>query len=239
MKGKVMSRIIRSEERGHRDYGWLNTYHSFSFSDYYDPKKMNFGPLRVLNHDIVEAGKGFPTHPHKDMEIVTVIIKGELAHSDSMGKSEVIREYEVQKMSAGTGVYHSEFNNSPDKLVELMQIWIIPDRTGLQPSYEQIKFSPEQRKNKLLKIAGNSGNEGEIFISQKSEIYLSDLEKGKSLNFKPAENFGTYIYLYEGEIEVNGEKLNKGDAIQFEDTNELNIAAISNSSFILFEVALK
>ena len=234
-----MSQIIRSEERGHRDYGWLSTYHSFSFSDYYDPEKMHFGPLRVLNHDIVQSGKGFPTHPHKDMEIVTVIIKGELAHSDSTGKSEVIREYEVQKMSAGSGVYHSEYNNSPDKLVELMQIWIIPDRVGLTPSYEQIKFSPEQRKNNLLKIAGNSGNEGEIFISQKSEIYLSDLEKGKSLNFKPAEDFGTYLYLYEGEIEVNGEKLHKGDAIQFEDASELNIAANSNSSFILFEVTLK
>lgn len=234
-----MYTIIKSEERGHRDHGWLETYHSFSFSDYYDPEKMSFGPLRVLNHDIVQAGKGFPMHPHKDMEIVTVIIKGELAHSDSMGKSEVIHEYEVQKMSAGTGVYHSEYNNSPDKLVELMQIWIMPDRTGLTPSYDQIKFSPEQRKNKLLKIAGNSGNEGEIFISQKTEIYLSDLEKGNSLNFKPAEGSGSYLYLYDGEIEVTGEKLNKGDAIQFEDASELSISSNSDSSFILFEVTLK
>ena len=234
-----MAKIIRSEERGHRDYGWLNTYHSFSFSDYYDPEKMSFGPLRVINHDIVQPGKGFPTHPHNDMEIVTVIIKGELAHSDSTGKSEVIREYEVQKMSAGTGVYHSEYNSSPDKLVELMQIWIIPDRAGLTPSYEQIKFTPEQRKNKLLKIAGNSGNEGEIFISQKAEIYLSDLEKGNLLDFKPVDGFGSYLYLYDGELSVNGEKLNKGDAIQFEDASELSISADSDSSFILFEVTLK
>lgn len=234
-----MSKIIRSEERGHRDYGWLNTYHSFSFSDFYNPDMMSFGPLRVLNHDIIQAGKGFPKHPHNDMEIVTVIIKGELAHSDSTGKSEVIREYEVQKMSAGSGVYHSEYNNSPDNLVELMQIWIIPDRAGLTPSYEQIKFTPDQRRNKLLKIAGNSGNEGEIFISQKAEIYLSDLEKGNNLEFEPDEGFGTYIYLYDGKISVNAEKLNKGDAIQFEEGGKINIEAGENSSFILFEVTLK
>lgn len=233
-----MFKIIRSEDRGHKNYGWLETYHSFSFSDYYDPEKMNFGPLRVLNHDIVQPGQGFPTHPHKDMEIVTVIIKGELAHSDSTGKSEVIHEYEVQKMSAGSGVYHSEFNNSPDELVELMQIWIIPDRKGLTPSYEQIKFSPDQRKNKLLKIAGNSGKEGEIFISQKTEIFLSDLEKEMSLDFKPADGYGSYLYIYKGEAEVNGQKLKSGDAIQYNDSSNLSISAVSDSSFILFEVAL-
>ena len=234
-----MYKVIRSEERGHKKYEWLETYHSFSFSDYYDPNKISFGPLRVLNHDIIQPGEGFPTHPHKDMEIVTVIIKGELAHKDSTGKSEVIREYEVQKMSAGSGVYHSEFNNSKDNLVELMQLWIIPDRKGITPSYEQIKFSKEQRKNKLLKIAGNSGTDGQIFINQKSEIYLSDLEKDRSLSFKTNEGFGVYLYLYEGEIEVSGENLNKGDAIQFEDLNEILIKSNSDSSFILFEVTLK
>lgn len=233
-----MNKIIRSSERGYKNYGWLETFHSFSFSDYYDPEKINFGPIRVLNHDIIQPGQGFPKHPHKDMEIITVMIKGELAHSDSTGKSEVIRVNEVQKMSAGSGVYHSEFNNSKTELAELMQIWIFPNKEGLQPSYVQIKFSHEERKNKFLKIASNKIEDGKIHINQDAEIYLSELEKNKSISTEIPNGKGVYLYLIDGNISLGDLELNKGDALQITEANSLEIIAKENSSIIMFKVGM-
>lgn len=233
-----MIELRKSNERGNVNWGWLNTFHSFSFGEYYDPKQMQFGPLRVLNEDFVQGGQGFPMHPHKDMEIITYVIKGALAHQDSMGNKEVIHENEVQKMSAGSGVFHSEFNNSENEIVHLFQTWIIPNKSGLTPSYEQKKFSPENRKNVLQLVVSPEKNDSTIHIHQDARMFISSLKEGFELQHNIEINHGVYLHLIQGVLEVNGTTISSGDALKITDEKSLTILAKSESELILFDLKM-
>jgi redox-sensitive bicupin YhaK (pirin superfamily) len=227
----------RSAERGYADHGWLKSYHTFSFADYFDRKHMSFRSLRVINEDFVVGGKGFGSHPHKDMEIVTLVLKGELAHKDSMGNSSVIKPGEVQRMSAGTGIVHSEFNNSPKEDVHLFQIWILPANNGLKPSYEQKMFQKEDRTNQLKLIASPNGQAGSVTVHQDVKIYECELSKFKDIEHLLEKGRAVWIQLAQGNINVNGEDLQEGDAIAIEDSLLIKIQAKSDSMFLLFDLA--
>ncbi len=233
-----MLEIVKSSQRGKTHIDWLESYHSFSFGEFHNPEMIHFGPLRVLNDDYVAAGGGFPTHPHKDMEIITYVVQGALEHRDSMGNGEVIYADEVQKMSAGKGIYHSEFNHSQNEPVHLYQTWIIPDKRNLQPNYEQRKFNREKRTNVLLPVASPDARGESIHISQDAVMFISYLEKGKEIVHPVEENRGLYLHLIEGNITANGVQLMPGDAIKVSAENNLKISADENSEFILFDVRL-
>ncbi|MGZ4812322.1 MAG: pirin family protein [Terriglobales bacterium] len=233
-----MITVRPASERGHFDHGWLNTYHTFSFADYHDPKHTHFRALRVINEDTVQPGGGFGTHPHRDMEIITYILKGGLAHKDSMGNGSTIVPGDVQRMSAGTGVLHSEFNHSPDELVHLLQIWIFPDQHGLKPSYEQKSFSAGDKLNRLRLVASPEASDGSVTIHSDARVYGSVLEAGKSVNHKLAKGRGAWVQVIRGEIEVNGKKLAAGDGASIENDSMLTITGQSGSSeFLLFDLA--
>ncbi|MGZ4825590.1 MAG: pirin family protein [Terriglobales bacterium] len=233
-----MITVRPASERGHFDHGWLNTYHTFSFADYHDPKHTHFRALRVINEDTVQPGGGFGTHPHRDMEIITYILKGGLAHKDSMGNGSTIVPGDVQRMSAGTGVLHSEFNHSPDELVHLLQIWIFPDQHGLKPSYEQKSFSAGDKLNRLRLVASPEASDGSVTIHSDARVYGSVLEAGKSVNHKLAKGRGAWVQVIRGEIEVNGKKLAAGDGASIENESMLTITGQSGSSeFLLFDLA--
>ncbi len=229
---------INSEHRGKTKIGWLESYHSFSFSNFFNPEMMGFGPIRVLNDDRILPGSGFPKHPHRDMEIVTIILEGALAHEDSTGTKEVIRKGEVQRMSAGSGIMHSEFNNSNEEGVHLLQIWFLPNANGLKPSYDQKKFPITERINKLQKIVGSSDQNGELKIEQDADLFISFLEDQKTLEYSGRDNRGLYLYLIEGRLDVNGIKLSTGDAVKTNDETKLKIKADADSQFILFDVIM-
>lgn len=231
-----MLSVVKSEDRGKTNWGWLESYHSFSFGEYYDPENINFGPIRVINDDKIQGGSGFPRHPHNNMEIVTVVLKGAVAHQDSTGGKGTIQANEVQRMTAGTGVFHSEINASEDELLHLLQIWFIPNQRGLEPSYEQRKFSHEDKKNKLLKIVSGNKNDDVIFVNQDVKLYISEPEKGIEQSYKIEKGRGVYFYLYEGSVNVNGELLSTGDALKVTDEDMLTIKAKENSGFIVFDV---
>lgn len=224
--------------RGRTDIDWLKSYHIFSFGEYYEPLNQNFGPLRVVNDDVVLGGGGFPTHPHSNMEIITYVLSGALEHQDSMGSSEVIRAGEVQKMTAGSGIYHSEFNHSSSEPVHLIQSWIIPDKAGLTPSYDQRTYNDYERKNKLLLIASNDKNGEEIFINQNAKMYISQIEKGNTLTINCVEGRGIFVYLIEGELEVTDKSISTGDAIQMENEETLTISGKETSELIVYDVPL-
>ena len=230
--------IKRSNERGHTQIDWLDSYHSFSFGEYYDPSNIHFGPLRVMNDDTIKPGEGFPTHPHRDMEIVTIILEGTVAHKDSSGGEGTITVNEVQRMTAGSGIFHSEFNASDWEILKLLQIWFIPNKPGLTPSYEQKKFSHDVKKNILLKVVSGNKEEGVIFINQDAEIFLSDLVDGKEITHKLKENRGAYIHLIEGAVNVNGVLLSNGDAVEITGEEKITITATANSKIILFDMAM-
>lgn len=230
---------IDSSERGMTKLDWLESYHSFSFGGFYDPGKINFGPLRVINDDLVQPGKGFPMHKHNDMEIVTIVIEGEIAHEDSEGNKEVIKADEVQRMTAGRGIYHSEFNNSDSKVLRLFQIWIFPNAKELDPSYQQIKYSREKRKNNFLKVVSGIKKEGTIFINQDVDIYLADLDNNFSKEIKIDEGRGLYLHLIDGELAIDGNVLLPGDALKITSENSINISAKADSQLILFDAPLK
>lgn len=206
-----MITIRRSAERGHANYGWLDTYHSFSFDQYYDPRHVHFGPLRVLNEDRVEPGTGFPPHPHRDMEIITIVLEGAVAHRDSTGGEGVTRPGEVQVMTAGTGVTHSEHNPSPAERLHLLQIWILPDARGRTPRYDQKRFGTEARKNVLLPVVSGTGDDGTLIIHQDATLYLSDLDPGRSLSHALAPGRRAYLFVSQGAVEVKGHTLGPGD----------------------------
>lgn len=235
---KTMIKKIESEKRGKTDIGWLKSRHSFSFSDFYDETMIHFGPLRVLNDDYVAPGGGFPTHPHKDMEIITYVVNGSVRHQDSMGSSEIIGVNQIQKMSAGKGVYHSEFNASREKELHLYQTWIIPSKRGLAPSYETKTFKPEDKLNKLLKIASPDGSDDSIVIVQDASMYISRISTGTSLSCSVRAGNGIYIHVVEGSVQVNGEKAAAGDAVTLENENSLIITAEQDAEIILFDVAM-
>jgi redox-sensitive bicupin YhaK (pirin superfamily) len=235
-----MEKIIhKADSRGHFDYGWLKTYHTFSFSNYHDPKRVNFGMLRVLNDDTIEGGQGFGTHPHNDMEIVTVPLEGALAHKDSTGGEGVIYPDEIQVMSAGTGILHSEFNHLNDGTTKLLQLWIFPDKKGHEPRYNQKFFDSEERKNKLQFIVTPEKNDDNLWLNQDAYLALTDLEKDKTLNYKiHTKGNGAYIFLIDGEIKVADETLSKRDGIGIRDADEFTISATNNSQLLIIEVPM-
>ena len=232
-----MIKIRKAEERGHFDFGWLNTYHTFSFGDYYDPSQMAFRSLRVINEDVVAPGRGFPTHGHRDMEIVTYIISGELEHRDSMGSGSIIRRGDAQRMSAGTGVRHSEANPSKDAPVHLLQIWIMPEREGLPPEYEEKRFADEEKQNRLRLIVSPDGGDGAVRIHQDARIYASVLDEGKSVNHQIQTGRSAWLQVAGGAVEVNGTKLKHGDGAAISQESQITIAAGEPSEVLLFDLA--
>ncbi|MBU6460829.1 MAG: pirin family protein [Proteobacteria bacterium] len=226
--------VRKSEDRGHAEHGWLESYHSFSFAGYHDPLQMGWGPLRVINEDRVQPGKGFGLHGHEDMEIISYVLQGELAHRDSMGNGTVIKPGDVQRMSAGTGIKHSEFNPSDREPVHFLQIWIEPNQHGLEPSYEQKFFEPESKKDQFRLIASSDGRDESVLIHQAADVYSSLLSAGKSLSFLTTAGRLAYLHLVQGELDVNGIVVKAGDAIKVDLEQELNIDAQQDSEFLLF-----
>ena len=234
-----MITIRPAKERGQFDHGWLQTSHTFSFADYFDPKHTHFRTLRVINEDFVQPGYGFGTHPHRDMEIVTYVLQGGLAHKDSMGNGSTIRPGDVQRMSAGTGVLHSEYNHSKDELVHLLQIWIFPEKKNLEPSYEQKTFSDEDKLNRLRLVASNDGRDGSVTIHQDASIYGSVLEDGKSVRHQLAPGRGAWLQVARGSVKLNGKTLNQGDgaAVDQEQSVEITGASSEPAEILLFDLA--
>lgn len=234
-----MITVRPSAERGHANHGWLDTHYTFSFSDYYDPQHMGFRDLRVINEDVIEANQGFGRHPHRDMEIITYIVDGELNHRDSMGREATIKQNDVQCMSAGTGILHSEYNGS-QKPVHLLQIWILPEAEGLKPKYEDRTIPAEEKRNRLRLIASHDGREGSARINQDASIYASLLESGNSLDFPLQPGRHGWVQLVKGELEVNGTKLKKGDGAAIRGEAALRLASVSGNGeaeFLLFDLA--
>ncbi len=229
-----------ADSRGHADHGWLNAKHSFSFAGYYDPSRIHFGALRVLNDDIVAPGMGFGKHPHDNMEIITIVLEGALEHKDSMGHTEAIHPGEVQVMSAGTGVFHSEYNHNRDKEVNLLQTWIFPDKKNVQPRYDQRMFDAEGRNNKLQLLVSPIYNDDEgLKIHQNAWVYRTNLEKGMSLRHNMHSNRnGVYMFVIDGKINTEGQQLNKRDAIGISETDSFEFTAEENSDVILFEIPM-
>jgi len=229
--------IIRSDTRGSADHGWLKAKHTFSFAEYQDPERVRFGPLRVINEDRIAPAQGFGTHPHSDMEIVTYIISGAIEHKDSMGNGTVIRAGEVQRMTAGTGVMHSEFNHSQDEELHLLQIWMFPEKKDLEPGYEQTLFPREDKLNRLRLIGSRDGRDGSITIHQDVDLYASVLEQGNELTLSDVADRRIFMQIISGDLDVNGEKLSAGDGAQIRDAGEISAKAKSNSEFLLFNLA--
>ena len=229
--------IIRSETRGAADHGWLKAKHTFSFADYYDPERIHFGTLRVINEDRVAPGQGFGTHPHRDMEIVTYIISGAIEHKDSMGNGTIINAGEVQRMTAGTGVLHSEFNPSDDQELHLLQIWIIPEAKNLEPGYEQTLFAREAKLNQLRLIGSRDGRDGSLTIHQDVDLYASVLETGNSVQLDGLSDRRVFVQLIAGEVNVNGETLRAGDGLKVREADRVDISATEESEFLVFNLA--
>ncbi len=232
-----MIQLRKSEDRGHLDHGWLDTYHTFSFGEYQDEKNMGFRKLRVINEDWVGAGTGFPTHPHRNMEIVTFVLEGALEHKDSMGNGSIIRPGDVQRMSAGTGVRHSEANHSKTERVHLFQVWILPEKEGSAPSYEQKNFKPDERKDRLRLMASRDGRDGAITVHQDVEIYGSLLGTGKSLAHELIPGRHAWIQLASGELEVNGLRLGPGDGAAISQENRFELVCKKDAELLLFDLS--
>ena len=225
-----------SNERGHANHGWLDTYHTFSFANYYDPTHMGFRALRVINEDWVEPAKGFGAHPHRDMEIITYVLEGALEHKDSMGNHGVIRPGEVQRMSAGTGVVHSEYNPSRTERVHLLQIWIESDQDGLQPSYEQRAFPEEDKRGRLRLVAAPDGAEGAVTIHQDTRVFASLLEAGEQVKHVMSSGRHGWLHVVSGAVELNGTALETGDGAAVSGESALAIAATRPSEVLLFDL---
>jgi quercetin 2,3-dioxygenase len=234
-----MIRIRKSEERGHARHGWLDTYHTFSFADYYDPKHMGFRSLRVINEDRIAPGKGFGAHGHRDMEILTYVLEGSLAHRDSMGHQQALGPNEIQRMSAGSGVIHSEFNSSPTEPVHFFQIWIEPATKGAQTSYEQLQFKPEEKKGKLKLLAGPAGGEGVARINQDAQVLVAELAKGDEIAYEIGRRRHAWLHAVRGTVTVNGATLHTGDAAAISQENGLQVtgAEAGASEILLFDLA--
>jgi redox-sensitive bicupin YhaK (pirin superfamily) len=232
-----MIKIRPSNERGHFNYGWLDTYHTFSFSEYHDPEWTAFRTLRVINEDRVQPGEGFGTHPHRDMEIITYVLEGALQHKDSMGNGSVIVPGDVQRMSAGTGVTHSEFNPLQSETVQLLQIWIFPEKKGLAPSYEQKRFRDEEKKGRLRLIASRDGRDGSVTIHQDASLYAAILEDGQKLEHSMDKNRHAWIQVARGSVLLNDQVLNQGDGAAVSEEKRLEIVAKENAEILLFDLA--
>ncbi len=242
MSKDVIYKIISSASRGGANHGWLNARHSFSFANYYDPERIHFGALRVLNDDIIAPAEGFGKHPHDNMEIITLPLKGELKHGDSMGNSSVIKSGEIQVMSAGKGVFHSEVNNSSSEDVQLLQIWVYPYEKGVEPRYDQKKTGADEKKNSLINIIRpkGAGDEEVIWIHQNAWFFLGNYDSNIDENYKTKSiDNGVYLFVIEGEISVDNHLLNKRDAIAIINANEINLKINKGSKILLMEVPLK
>lgn len=232
-----MITIRKAEDRGHLNYGWLDTYHTFSFDQYYDPAHMHFRSLRVINEDRVTAGKGFPTHSHRDMEIITYILSGALQHRDSMNNGSVIRPGDVQRMSAGTGVAHSEFNPSDAEPVHLLQIWIMPRARNLTPGYEQKYFPEDERRGRLCLVASENGRDGSVTIQQDARLYASLIGPGVSLEHTITDDRHAWVQLARGTVDVNGHELKQGDGAAVSRERTLTLTAAEQAEILLFDLA--
>jgi len=232
-----MLTVRKSEDRGYADHGWLKSYHSFSFADYYDPAHMGWGNLRVINDDLIAPGSGFGKHGHRDMEIVTYVTSGALAHQDSMGNGTAIPPGDVQRMSAGRGVMHSEFNHAPDQTTHLFQIWIEPSEKGTTPGYEQKTFTEADKRGRLRLIASPDGTDGSVTIHADASIYagLFDADETATLAFNPARK--GYLHVVKGQIAVNGENLQKGDAVLLANESSLTLSNGQDAEVLVFDLA--
>lgn len=229
--------IRKADERGHADHGWLNAHHTFSFASYHDPRHMSFRALRVMNEDVVAPGSGFGTHPHRNMEIVTYILSGALEHKDSMGNGEVLRAGEFQRMSAGTGITHSEVNPSSTEPVHLYQIWLTPERSGIDPSYEQKKFPETERNNQFQLVASPNAESGSLKIHQDAKIYLANLEQGRHLEFQLTAGRHAWLQVLRGSAKLNDHELSTSDGVAIGGESELHLQANDSSEFLLFDLA--
>ena len=232
--------VHKANERGHANHGLLNAYHSFSFANWYNPEKIQFGMLRVLNDDTIAAGMGFGTHPHDNMEIITIPLEGDLAHKDSMGNGTTIKSGDIQVMSAGTGIQHSEFNPNHNHHTKLFQIWLFPKYRNVEPRYQQITLDKSLEKNDFAQILSPNPDDAGVWIHQDAWFYLSDFDAdfSKKLSLKKEGN-GFYIMNIEGEIEVNGQKLGRRDAVGIWETNEIEIKANTNAKFLIMEIPME
>jgi len=231
-----MLTVRKAEERGHANHGWLDTWHTFSFADYQDPRHMGYGPLRVINDDTVKPGQGFGTHGHRDMEIITYVLEGALEHKDSMNNGSIIRPGNVQRMSAGTGVRHSEFNPSRDESVHFLQIWIEPSVTGVRPGYEEKQFGTAEKKGQLRLIAAPDGREGSVTIHQDAYVYASMLDGKDAVTHRLAPGRRAYVHVARGSIEVNGTPLKGGDGVKISGESEISLARAAQAEVLLFDL---
>lgn len=240
--GKTLNKGVHmithsSESRGLANHGWLKSRHTFSFADYYNPERMGFGALRVINDDSVDAGMGFGTHPHRDMEIISIPLEGALAHRDSEGNSTVIKKGEVQIMSAGTGIAHSEYNASQTEPVKFLQIWVLPKKLGIKPRYEQKAFTHEERKNKISMVVSPDGRNGSVTINQNAFFSLTDIDGGKSVTYeRQSGSNGVYVFVLNGEVEIEGKTFKTRDGVGIQDFNSLKISGQKDSEVLLMEV---
>lgn len=234
-----MMKLRPANERGHAQHGWLDSHHTFSFADYFDPAHMGFRALRVINDDRVDAGEGFPTHGHRDMDIVSYVLEGGLEHKDSMGTGSVIRPGDVQRMTAGTGVRHSEYNASKTELVHFLQIWIIPDRAGLTPSYEQKRFSTEDKQGRLRVVASPDGREGSVKLHSQTVLHAGVFAQGESAEHALADGRYAWVHVAKGKVRVNGKELTAGDGAAFENERSVRVEGVADGpgEVLLFDLA--
>jgi redox-sensitive bicupin YhaK (pirin superfamily) len=238
---KIMENTIlhKASSRGNANHGWLQSYHTFSFANYYNPERMHFGVLRVLNDDTVSAGMGFGTHPHDNMEIISIPLEGDLEHKDSMGNVAVIRNGDIQVMSAGTGITHSEYNKNADKTVKFLQIWVFPNQKNVKPRYDQITLKKEDRKNKLQQILSPNADDDGVWIHQNAWFHLTDMDATTELNYKLKNSSnGVYVFVLSGDVTINGNKLNQRDGLGIWNTESLKIKADTNTEILLMEVPM-
>ena len=232
-----MIKIRKADKRGYFDHRWLQTYHTFSFGDYYDPSFMGFRSLRVINEDFVRGGRGFPTHGHRDMEIITYILSGALEHRDSMGNGSIIRPGDVQRMSAGTGVSHSEANPSREEAVHLLQIWILPAAIGQEPSYEQKAFGKDQKQGRLCLVASEDGREGSVTVHQDASVYASVLSTDEEVMHSLAPGRHAWLQVARGAVDLNGEHLEQGDGVAISAEEKISLRGRESAEVLLFDLA--
>lgn len=238
---KTMNTVLhKADTRGDANHGWLHSKHSFSFANYHNPERMNFGVLRVLNDDRVSESQGFGTHPHRDMEIISIPLEGDLKHQDNMGNKTIIREGDIQVMSAGTGVMHSEYNNNPDQAVKFLQIWVIPNKQNVSPRYDQITLEKADRKNKLQQILSPNADDEGVWIHQNAWFNMTNLDKGKELQYtlNDSKNNGVYAFILKGDVTINGQELNERDGFGIWDVETLNLKGDTDSEILLMEVPM-
>ncbi|WP_299670369.1 pirin family protein [uncultured Polaribacter sp.] len=233
--------LHKADTRGHANHGWLRSRHTFSFANYHHPERMNFGALRVLNDDIVSESQGFGTHPHKDMEIVSIPLEGDLKHKDNMGNETIIKAGDIQVMSAGTGVMHSEYNNNPDQPVKFLQIWVFPNKQNVEPRYDQMTLNSADRRNKLQQVLSPNTDDAGVWVHQNAWFHMTRLDKDKTLTYqlKNPKNNGVYVFVLKGDVSINEQKLNERDGLGIWDIATLDFKADSDTELLLMEVPMQ